>query len=236
MLNKLIPESVKRRLKTKLGVPSQEDSFARLKGLGFDPKVCLDIGAYEGNWTRDLKNIFPDMAVLMLEGQSEKEGALKKVKEQFTDVDYHIALLGAEERDVTFHKYETASSVLSEHHSTGARTETVKLRLLDKLVEKTRFEKSELIKIDTQGYELEILKGGEKALASAEFVLLEVSLLDIYKDVPLVAEVIAFMNQRRFVLYDICSLMRRPLDKALFQSDFLFAKENSIFRKDKRWS
>ena len=105
MLNKLLPESVKRRLKTRLGVPSQEDSFARIRGMGFDPKVCLDIGAYEGNWTRDLKNIFPGMAILMLEGQSEKESALKKVKEQFSDVEYRIALLGAEERSVTFHKY-----------------------------------------------------------------------------------------------------------------------------------
>ncbi|MBS1530096.1 MAG: FkbM family methyltransferase [Bacteroidetes bacterium] len=236
MLNKLLPERVKRRLKTRLGVPSQEDSFARLKGLGFNPKVCLDIGAYEGNWTRDLKNIFPDMAILMLEGQSEKEAALKKVKDQFTDVDYRIALLGAEERSVTFYKYETASSVLSEHYATSARTETVTLQLVDKLVQKTPFEKPDLVKIDTQGYELEILKGGERTLRSAEFVLLEVSLLDIYKEVPLVAEVMTFMNQRGFVLYDICSLMRRPLDKALFQSDFLFAREDSIFRKDKRWS
>ena len=201
-----------------------------------DPKVCLDIGAYQGTWTLDLKGIFPATAILMLEGQSEKEEALKKLKEQFSDVDYRIALLGAQESSVTFQKYETASSVLTEHHATGATTETIKLQLLDKLVEKTPFENPDLIKIDTQGYELEILKGGEKTLLSAEFVLLEVSMLDIYKNGPLVADVIAFMNARGFVLYDICSLMRRPLDKALFQSDFLFAKENSVFRKDKRWS
>jgi len=236
MLNRLIPGSIKRRLKTRLGVPSQEDSFARLKGLGFEPKVCLDIGAYKGNWTLDLKNIFPNMSVLMLEGQLEKEKELLKVKEEYKDVDYRIALLGATESDVTFHKYETASSVLSEHHETGASTETKKLQLLDNIVAQTSFEKPDLIKIDTQGYELEILKGGEKTLGSAEFVLLEVSLLDIYKGVPLVAEVMAYMDQKGFVLYDICSLMRRPLDKALFQSDFLFVKENSIFRKDKRWS
>jgi len=236
MLNKLIPESAKHRLKTRLGVPSQEDSFARLKGLGFNPKVCLDIGAYEGNWAVDLKKIFPEMAILMLEGQSEKEAALKKVKEQYKDVDYRIALLGAEEREVVFNKYETASSVLSEHHATGAQTETKTLQLLDNLVKNTPFEKPGLIKIDTQGYELEVLKGGEKTLAAAEFVLLEVSMLDIYKDVPLVAEVMAFMDQRGFVLYDICSFIRRPLDKMLYQSDFLFAKKDSVFRKDKRWS
>lgn len=235
MLNKLIPESIKRGLKSRLGVPSQEDSFLRLKGLGFDPKICLDIGAYEGNWARDLKSIFPDMMILMLEGQVEKERTLIKVKEQLSGTDYRIALLGAEEKNIDFHKYETASSVLSEHHNTGAKVERVKLKLLDKIVEDTIFSKPDLVKIDTQGYELEILKGGEKTLGSAEFVLLEVSMLDIYKDVPLVAEVMAYMSARGFLLYDICSIMRRPLDRALFQSDFLFIREDSSFRKDKRW-
>jgi hypothetical protein len=30
--------------------------------------------------------------------------------------------------------------------------------------------------------------------------------------------------------------MKRPLDNALFQADFLFVKEDSIFRKNKQWS
>jgi hypothetical protein len=83
---------------------------------------------------------------------------------------------------------------------------------------------------------LEILKGGEKTLANAEFVLLEVSFLDIYIDCPLVSDTITFMKQRGFVVYDICTLMKRPLDNALFQSDFLFVKEKSNFRTNKRWS
>ncbi|MEO6981194.1 MAG: FkbM family methyltransferase, partial [Mucilaginibacter sp.] len=90
--------------------------------------------------------------------------------------------------------------------------------------------------IDTQGYELEILKGGEKTLAHAEFVLLEVSFLDIYINCPLITDTVSFMKQRGFVVYDICTLMKRPLDNALFQADFLFVKEDSVFRKNKQWS
>ena len=37
----------------------------------------------------------------------------------------------------------------------------------------------DFIKIDTQGYELEILKGGLNTLKHAEMVLLEVSLLNV---------------------------------------------------------
>lgn len=236
VLRKLISSETKKKLKEQLGVPSQEASFKNIRSLGFSPQYCLDIGAYEGYWTTDFKRIFPDCAVMMFEGQAAKEPALIKTKNAFNDVEYRIALLGAEEKAVTFNIYESASSVLKEHHDTSAKTETRNLECLDKLLAASAFNKPDFIKIDTQGYELEILKGGEAALAHAEFVLLEVSFLDIYVNSPLALDTLNFMKARGFVVYDICTLMRRPLDKALFQSDFLFVKEDSKFRTDKKWS
>jgi FkbM family methyltransferase len=236
VLNRLLPQKMKQLIRNKLGVPSQENSLKRIKHLGFDSKACLDIGAYEGFWAKEFKNIFPDAEILMLEGQQEKEPALLKTKALLKNLDYQIALLGAEEKNVTFNKYDTASSVWTEHHATGAKPESRKLTTLDQVVLGTLFQKPDFIKIDTQGYELEILKGGKKTLSHAEFVLLEVSMLDIYKNAPLVTDVLDFMRQENFVLYDICTIMRRPLDGALFQSDFLFVKEDSQFRQDKRWA
>lgn len=236
MLKGLFPEKAKKILRSKLGVPSQEDSFKKIRDLGFLPKNCLDVGSYEGLWTREFKHIFPDAAIMMIEGQLSKEPKLQKVKQDLKDIDYRIALLGATEAPVSFNIYDTASSVLLEHNDTGAKTETRNLVKLDNLLEGSNFNQPDFIKIDTQGYELEILKGGEKALSFAEFVLLEVSFLDIYINSPLVADKLAFMKEHGFVVYDICTLMKRPLDKALFQSDFLFVKEDSTFRKDKRWN
>jgi len=236
ILKRLIPAKAKKKLRDKLGVPSQENSFTNIRNLGFDPKFCLDIGAYEGMWTRDFKQIFPDCAVMMFEGQTLKEPALAKMQTEYKRVDYIIALLGATEAKVTFNIYETASSVLTEHYSTNAKTETRNLVTLDKALEKSTFGKPDFIKIDTQGYELEILKGGIKALAHAEFVLLEVSFLDVYVNCPLAIDIINFMKEHGFVVYDICTLMKRPIDKALFQADFLFVKENSRFRNEKKWS
>jgi FkbM family methyltransferase len=234
-LKGLINEKFKKIIKEKLGVPSQERSLKNIRRLGFSPEFCLDIGAYEGNWTRDFKQIFPDCAIMMLEGQLLKEPCLIKTQNEYKDVEYKIALLGASETQVIFNIYETASSVLTEHHDTNAKTEYRNLATLDKLLETSSNKKPDFIKIDTQGYELEILKGGEKALENAEFVLLEVSFLDIYVNCPLVTETISFMKQHGFVVYDVCTLLRRPLDNALFQSDFLFIKESSGFRNNKRW-
>lgn len=236
ILKRIIPAPLKNKLKEKLGVPDQEYTFKRLKKLGYQPKLVLDIGAYEGNWAKSFLTVFPKVNILMLEGQEGKRNTLQQKTEANKQLSFQIALLGCAENEVEFNIYETASSVLKENNETGAKTEIRTLVTLDKLIINTPFEQADFIKIDTQGYELEILKGAENILQQAQFVLLEVSMIDIYKNCPLVAEMMAFMQAKGFVLYDICSLMRRPFDKALYQSDFLFVKEASGFRADKQWS
>ncbi len=234
-LRKLIPNSVVKKLAHKLGVSSQKSSFVRLKQLGFDPKHILDIGAYEGNWAAELHDIFPAAKILMIEGQKSKKTLIEERTKHIPNSTIEIALLGAKEEDVEFNMYESASSVYKEDNETNAKVESIKLQLLDNVVTKHSFEQVDLIKIDTQGYELEILKGGISVLKSAQFVLLEVSLLGIYKNAPLVDEVILFMKSNNFLLYDICTLMRRPYDNAVFQSDFLFVKADHPLRISTRW-
>lgn len=236
LLKNLVPNSFKDKLRHKMGVPSQQGSFGNLKALGYSPQKVLDIGAYEGVWTTEFKQIFPDAQVLMLEGQTAREAKLQQVANQLSHTSYKIELLGSEQKEVEFNVYDTASSVLKENNETPAVTEKRTLALLDNVVKGNGFESPDFIKIDTQGYELEILKGGSNTLKSAQFVLLEVSLLNIYVDCPLVHETIAFMKQQGFVLYDICSLLRRPYDKALNQCDFLFIKEDAALRSSTRWS
>ena len=236
LLNQLIPASFKNKLKEKLGAPDQKYTFKRLKKLGYQPKLALDIGAYDGAWAASFLTIFPEAKILMLEGQESKKDILKQKSDINKQLHFQIALLGSAEQEVELNIYETASSVLKENNETGATIEIRTLITLDQLTKNTPFAQPDFIKIDTQGYELEILKGAEKTMQHAQFILLEVSLIDIYKSCPLVAEVMAFMQTKGFVLYDICSLIQRPYDKALYQSDFLFVKENSPFRSIKRWS
>lgn len=231
----LIPNYIIKQIKSKLGVPNQEDSLLRLKKLGFYPKTILDIGAYEGNWALEISNIFPKSPILMIEGQANKKSILSEKSKTIPHSEYKIALLGAETKKVTFNIYETASSVFTEDNETKAETAQIELQLLDNLVKGTKFEQVDFIKLDTQGYELEVLKGGAKTLQSAQMVLMEVSLLGIYKEAPLVDEVISFMKSHNFILYDICTLIRRPYDKALYQSDFLFIKRDHLLTTSTRW-
>ena len=80
------------------------------------------------------------------------------------------------------------------------------------------------------------LAGATAALASAQAVQLEVSFIPILQGGPLVAEVVRFMAERGFRLYDILGLWHRPLDGALAQGDFLFVREGHPLLADPRWA
>lgn len=220
-----------------MGVPSQSSSLVNIRRNGFNPSVIYDIGAYTGLWTEEVIQIFPGASFFLFEAQENKSTALQQLKEQYADkVNFCISVLGAdEEKQVAFHEYETASSVLEEHHDTEATTRKVVLSRLDNIVAKNNWPLPDFIKLDTQGYELEILKGGGQALAHAEAVLMEVSFIDIYMNAPLACDVINFMDNDGFSIYDICTLMRRPLDNALFQADILFVRKTSGILASKRW-
>ncbi len=62
---------------------------------------------------------------------------------------------------------------------------------------------ADFLKIDTQGSELDILKGGEHSLGNIFGVELEVEFISLYENQPLFADVHFFMTQKGFVLYDL---------------------------------
>lgn len=109
-------------------------------------------------------------------------------------------------------------------HSTGGYLDTVTRDL----------GRSDFIKIDVQGYELEVLKGSEQTLALAELVLIELSFIEVNAGAPLLDEALTFMRRAGFVAYDVLEIHRRPLDGAMNQIDILFAREKSSLRIDKR--
>lgn len=233
LLKWILSEKTKRSIKEKLGVPTLHHTLLLLKGRGYYPQFVIDGGAYEGNWTQDLLEVFPNTRVLMLEAQAAKLSHLQKITLQHPNTQFHQGVLSAKEgKRVIFKENETASHVegLVEGGEGGVSSET-----LDRTIVRQGFGFPDFIKLDVQGYELEVLKGATECLGHAEFCLLEVSLLNIGNE-PLLVEVINFMDQRGFQSYDICQFMRRPYDQALYQIDLLFIKKNSRFIKDKRWN
>ena len=65
---------------------------------------------------------------------------------------------------------------------------------------------------------------------------MEVALLPYNTGAPLLPEVMAFMDKRGFTPYDNCGQIRRVSDRALFQSDMIFVRNESELRGHRRFS
>ena len=235
---RILPTTLRNRIKGKFSIPSMEISLLNLRANGFRPKKIVDIGAYEGSWTQMIKEIFPEAEVLMIEAQKRKNDCLQKVASKYEGkVSLFLTLLGPyEASSASYYENETVTSVLPEYYPTAAKLASAPMTTLDEVMRKKGWQKVDLIKLDVQGYELEILKAGVQTLSQAETVLMEVSLIEINKGAPLLHEVVQFMSENGFRAYDICSLIRRPLDHALWQVDMLFIKDDSPLVQSKHWS
>ena len=235
-IKQLLPYRFKRQVKDHLGVPSFHWSLQNLKKKNFNPSFILDIGAYEGYWTKDVLEIFPSAKILMVEAQKNKEGLLQNIKKTYPNVDYAISLLSSQDGiEKLFREAETASYVI-DAKETDLPHYTLKSQTLDTLLQQQKLPYPDFMKLDVQGHELEVLKGSANSLEHAEICLLEVSLLDLGNNNPLLAEMISFMDEKNFQAYDISHFIRRPFDKALYQIDMFFVKKYSALIANKRWA
>ena len=224
-----------RRMIAKGKIPDQQVSLERLKGLGFLPELIFDIGAYHGDFSQTCLDIWPDTRVIGFEALPEK---IDQLKSRFAGRNVQIieGIVGDEVREeVNFFADETSSSVLESQELTPKKRVKQKMFTLDEFCGRNNLNSPDLLKIDTQGYEFPILRGFEKNLKSVKAILLELNFIEVYHHVKLAHEVIQFLGNNGFVIYDICEIHRRPLDMALFQIDFIFVKQHSQLRSDKRW-
>ena len=214
-----------------------ELKLAKARDRGLNVRMAIDGGAAEGEWAEQLHEIWPAAQVLAIEPREDAQAALKARAAKLPGMVVAQTLLGPSEGTVEFYESMHNSSVLKDGPDRQrGRTVTAPMTTLDTLVQKLQLPDPDLIKLDLQGFELECLKGAARCLAHAEAVLLEVSLIPIYEGMPLMGDVVPFMSDHGFRLYDISGLWHRPLDGALAQGDFLFIAKRSKLLADRRWS
>jgi FkbM family methyltransferase len=219
-------------------VPDIPFALERLKQNGFSPASVFDVGAYQGDFAALCLQLWPTAQVTCFEVLAEPSSKIQRMAEQQKNLKLISCLLGAEVRQqVVFNLAETASSVLVEQAHPQKTQATFPMRTVDDVVgRELAGDVPAFLKLDVQGYELEILKGAIQSLPSIEVILAEVNLLEIYNEVPLLAELVSWLSPLGWVAYDICGLTRRPLDGALWQADLIFVPENSRFRQNKRYA
>ncbi|MFD0863078.1 FkbM family methyltransferase [Sungkyunkwania multivorans] len=209
--------------------------------LGFEAPVILDGGAHKGNWTKMVSKIFPDSKYILVEPNPT---VFSKIRENLKgqDLEYTVVekALGATSGHLELNIWEDADKELTGSslctHVRGTATKTLRCEVapLDTLIDVYN-ETPNLVKLDLQGYEINALKGAEKILRSAELLIIEFGCLEAYIDRTSVDELMDFLYERDYRLYDIVDLHYRPYDKALTGGDFFFIKKNSKLRAYSGW-
>ena len=95
-----------------------------------------------------------------------------------------------------------------------------------------RIKKSfDLIKIDCQGAEIPILKGGKNTVLNTPVIILEIPFMGEYNvGVPNFFEHIKYMNKIGYQVYDIIEMHR--VEGILIQIDIIFIKKGHAFEKN----
>lgn len=211
----------------------EEVSYRRLRDRGFKPSGIVDIGAHRGNWSRTAREIFPTPPILMIEARDEQTDQLARVQQDLADIRFVISLLGSQSNAlVEFQVCDSGSSMFAERSDTPRARKILPTRRLDDVIDADgRFQSDALfLKLDVQGAELEVLRGGPDTLSRAEVVQLEVAVLPYNEGAPQSAEIIAFMDSNGFAICDVAGFVR-PGGKDLAAIDFLFARKDSFLRR-----
>jgi FkbM family methyltransferase len=199
--------------------------------LGFAPATIVDVGVANG--TPELYAAFPHARLLLVEPLAEYAPALQALRSERGAEVAQVAA-GAEPGtlELTVHRVLACSSVVGERSGDEADVtrREVPVQRVDAIVAERALPGPYVLKVDVEGFELDVLAGAEAILPQTELVLLEVSLFRLNGANPQLGDVVCAMRDRGYVVYDIYNGHLRPLDGALAQVDLAFVRDDGRFR------
>jgi FkbM family methyltransferase len=168
----------------------------KLKSLGFNPTNILDIGAYHGHWAEMAHNVFGNSNVTMVEPIDYIE--LKRFDDQ-QQFSYRNVLLDECEQMRDWYEMRNTGDSMYKEMTGYFRNCALRKRKTTTLDIEFRWHFSsgpELIKIDTQGAELPILKGGKETIRNNEIIIMEVPFVGAHNEnVPNFFEHISYLEE-----------------------------------------
>ena len=116
--------------------------------------------------------------------------------------------------------------LINQPNSKYIKTEQTKIIKLDDVFNKF-YKKNEniMLKIDTQGYEWEVLQGSKKSLRKINAIQLELSFEDLYQDQNNWLNILKFLENNNFRVFKIIDGFKNKKNGQVFQSDFFLVNK-----------
>jgi len=200
---------------------------------GFKSISIIDIGAHRGAFIDQLEKHYDIAKAVLIEPIAELSGFLQTKFNRKNFIIFQNALSDKDRASIEFqiNEFAETSSMLvfkSEMEELSnvnvklAKKENVTSRTLDSIMEETQFPAIDLIKIDVQGVEHLVLKGGKDTLARTKYIWIELSFKPLYIGSSVFQDIYGLMEENGFILLEI-SPGHRSSSNELLQADALFA-------------
>ena len=213
-----------------------------LKRLGFMPKSVIDIGLGEKG-TPELYEIFPNAKHILIDPVEEFEDNILQVCKNIKNAEFIRAAASNRSGLAKFAVNKTSlsnstlerSNINYKEEWKEAVTRNVKVVTLDEICKSKNFTpRPYLIKIDTDGSELEVLEGTVEALRYTDCIIIESNIESSDEHwQKTVFYITQFLKKNNMVLWDIVDFeYKRDI---LYQVDLVFLNKNIQNQKFIPW-
>lgn len=196
------------------------------------PAVVLDVGANVGEFAAWALQTFPSAKVISFEPLADCFQQLVRDVKSDRLVAHRMAL-GEVEGEAVIHRAVSpaASSLLRPTavvtgefaEAATLHAETIAVRRLDDVVLPT--ETPLFVKIDVQGFEMAVIRGGRRTLGRASALIVETSFEALYDGQPLFGEVAAELAKLGFAYRGAWDQIHSPDDGRVLQTDSIFVRD-----------
>jgi len=222
--------------RTKNVLPQEKLAAARQLVLT-NCDLVVDIGANNGQWITTVRGHGYDGDAICIEPLKKNYNKLK-IGNSHNTVTINCAV-GNKNGYIYINEASNgglSSSILEldDYHINAARDikytgkERVKISKLSKILEANRYQKI-FVKIDTQGYEFEVLKSiNKKNFKDIYAFEIETNLVSTYKNVTLIEDIIKYLRNRGYKPLRIENGFGMPNFGQQMQVDILFVKNKDF--------
>lgn len=197
-------------------------------------KTILDIGANYGQFSLTINALLPKAKIYGFEPVPSCYKALHDSLGLYPSFQGFNIGLGEESGTLNFevNDFSPASSFLEMSETqkkTFPKTQnssciTVKIERLDDIAANLDIEEALFIKIDVQGYEDRVLKGGVNTIARAKLIMIETSFKEMYKGQMLFDGIYTWLVARGFTYVGSLGQLESPETGEMIQADALFLR------------